>query len=253
MPQRPSTEPFYSSSSSSDTGVLFVHGFTGSPASLREWAERTAAAGHRVSLPRLPGHGTRWQDLAGTTWQDWYATVDAELTGLRAHSERVFVAGLSMGGALALMLAQRRPDDVAGLALVNPALTAANPLLPFAGALKYLVRSTKGISNDAVREIDEGAYERTPTAAAAQLAALWGAVRPYLDLVQCPLLIFRSAEDHVVPPSSVAIIRRQVSSLDVTEHVLTRSYHVATMDHDAGFIVDTTLEFFARAGDEASG
>ncbi len=251
MPQRPSTEPFFSSGG--DPGVLFVHGFTGSPASLRGWAERTAAAGHRVALPRLPGHGTRWQDLATTTWQDWYACVDAELTDLRAQCDRVFVAGLSMGGALSLMLASRRPDDVAGLALVNPALTAANPLLPFAGVLKYVVRSTKGISNDAMLDIDEGAYERTPTAAAAQLAGLWGAVRPYLDLVQCPLLIFRSAEDHVVPPSSVAIIRRQVSSLDVTEHVLTRSYHVATMDHDADFIVDTTLDFLARDADASAG
>lgn len=245
MPVRPSTEPFYSAAG--ETGVLFVHGFTGSPASLRPWAESTAAAGHRVSLPLLPGHGTRWQDLAATTWRDWYACVDHELSSLRAECPRVHVAGLSMGGALALMLAERRPDDVEGLVLVNPALTAANPFVPVAGILKHLVPSFKAIANDAVLDIDEGAYERTPTAGVAELARLWGEVRASLDLVECPLLIFRSVEDHVVPPSSVAIIRRQVSSLDVTEHLLTQSYHVATLDHDAGFIVDTTLRFLASA------
>ncbi len=252
MPQRPSTDPFHSDGGA--TGVLFVHGFTGSPASLRDWAERTAAAGHTVALPRLPGHGTHWRDLARTSWRDWYGCVDAELSELQRRTERVFVAGLSMGGALGLMLAQRRPDEVAGLALVNPAITAANPLLPFAGALKYVVPSTRGIANDAVRDIDEGAYERTPTAAAAEMNRLWASVRPYLDLVHCPLLIFRSAEDHVVPPSSVALIRRQVSSLSITEHVLTQSYHVATMDNDADFIVSKTLEFLAPdAGEQPAG
>lgn len=242
-----SAEPFHTQTGT--VGVLFIHGFTGSPASLRDWAERTAAAGYRVSLPRLPGHGTRWQDLAVTSWQDWYACVDRELSGLRASCDRVFVASLSMGGALALRLAERRPEDVAALILVNPALTAYSPLLPFTGILKHVLKSVPGIVNDAKADIDESGYARTPTAGAHTMFKLWSDVRPYLDLVRCPLLIFRSATDHVVPPSSVDIITRQVSSLEVTEHVLRNSYHVATMDNDAGLIADTTLTFLkARSG-----
>lgn len=249
MATPPSTEPFHAGDG--PVGVLFVHGFTGSPVSLRGWAERTAAAGYRVALPRLPGHGTNWRELAVTEWPDWYACAARELTALGEQCDTVFVAALSMGGALALRLAEQRPDDVAGLVLVNPALTAANRLVPFAGLLKRLVPSTKAIANDAVLDIDEGAYERVPTAAVASMVALWGEVRAYLDLVECPVLIFRSATDHVVPPSSVEIIRRQVSSLEVTEHVLTQSYHVATMDNDADFITDTTLEFLRAQTDAA--
>ncbi len=246
-----SAEPFRTTTGT--VGVLFIHGFTGSPASLRDWAERTAAAGYRVSLPRLPGHGTHWQDLSVTSWQDWYACVDRELTDLRASCDRVFVASLSMGGALALRLAEHRPRDVAALILVNPALTAHSPLVPFTGILKHVVKSVPGIVNDAVADIDESGYSRTPTAGAHAMYKLWCDVRPYLDLVRCPLLIFRSATDHVVPPSSVEIITRQVSSLEVTEHVLRNSFHVATMDNDAGFIVDTTLDFLAaRSGDQPS-
>lgn len=243
MAQRPSLEAW--SGGDGRVGVLFVHGFTGSPASLRDWAERTAAAGYRVSLPRLPGHGTRWQEMVNTSWQDWYACVDRALSDLKASCDTVFVASLSMGGALSLMLAQKRPDDVAGLLLVNPAVTAASPLVPFAGVLKHLVKSVPGIANDAVREIDEGAYDRTPIASVHSMFKLWGEVRPYLDLVACPVVIFRSAVDHVVPASSVEIIKRQISSTDVTEHVLQNSYHVATMDNDADFIVSTCLAFLA--------
>src|SRR2546423_8575951 len=52
-------------------GVLLCHGFTGSPQSLRPWAEHLAAAGFGVRLPRLPGHGTDWHDMQVTTWDDW--------------------------------------------------------------------------------------------------------------------------------------------------------------------------------------
>ncbi|NED80030.1 alpha/beta fold hydrolase, partial [Streptomyces sp. SID11233] len=69
-----------------------------------------------------PGHGTRWQDLQVTGWEDWYAEVDRAFAELRERCATVFVAGLSMGGALALRLAERRGDAVAGLVLVNPAL-----------------------------------------------------------------------------------------------------------------------------------
>jgi carboxylesterase len=78
-------------------GVLFCHGFTGSPWSLREWAQVTADAGYRVSLPRLPGHGTTWQELNVTEWRDWYGEAEQAFLELRAHCDTVFVAGLSMG------------------------------------------------------------------------------------------------------------------------------------------------------------
>src|SRR5580704_15003176 len=39
-------------------GVLVLHGFTGSPFSMRPLADKLAEAGYAVELPRLPGHGT---------------------------------------------------------------------------------------------------------------------------------------------------------------------------------------------------
>lgn len=239
------TSPFYSDSGT--IGVLLLHGFTGSPASLRPLAEQLAAAGYRVSLPVLPGHGTTWQQLAVTSWQDWSDYAERELLALRRSCDRVFVVGLSMGGALALRLAARRSDDVAGLVLVNPALTAKNPLLGLAGVLKHVVKTTPGVGNDIAQPgQNEHAYDLTPTASAHELSKLWADLRPYLDLVICPMLIFRSAIDHVVPKSSLEIIRRQTSSMDVTEVVLANSYHVATLDFDAPLIEQRTLAFVAE-------
>ena len=70
----PGAEPF--SADGGPVGIVLSHGFTGTPQSLRPWAEHLAAAGLTVRLPLLPGHGTRWQDANSTGWQDWYAAVE---------------------------------------------------------------------------------------------------------------------------------------------------------------------------------
>ena len=108
----PGAEPF--EADGGRVGVVLSHGFTGTPQSLRPWAEHLAAAGLTVSLPRLPGHGTRWQDLAATRWEDWYGEVERAFTRLRSRCDEVFAGGLSMGGALVLRLAEEHPDEVAG-------------------------------------------------------------------------------------------------------------------------------------------
>ncbi|MEA4943303.1 MAG: alpha/beta fold hydrolase [Propionicimonas sp.] len=227
------------------TAVLFCHGFTASPWTMLEWAKATAAAGHRVAVPRLPGHGTSWQGLNATDWRDWYACVEREFRALVAEADQVFIAGLSMGGALALRLAAHYRDQVAGIALVNPAVLAY-PKDRMAVPLSAVIRSVKGIGSDIAKpDVDERAYDRTPVRAAASMMRMWTDVRATLDLVICPTLIFRSAVDHVVPAASTQFILNHISSEEITEQVLTRSYHVATMDYDAEQIVTGTLNFIA--------
>lgn len=225
--------------------VLFCHGFTGSPWSLLEWARITADAGYRVSVPRLPGHGTSWEELQQTHWRDWYTAVEREFLTLRAEADQVFVAGLSMGGALALRLAERYNSDVAGLILVNPAVLGypKTRLLPI---LSKILPSTSAIGSDiAMPEVEEFSYDRTPLRAANSMLQLWSDVRALLDLVTCPVLIFRSATDHVVPEASTRHILGHISSRDCTEQVLLRSYHVATMDYDKEQIFAESLAFLS--------
>src|SRR6185503_951996 len=74
VPVMPGAEPF--AYDGGDIGVLVCHGFTGSPQSVRPWAERLAAEDFTVRLPRLPGHGTSWQEMNRTQWADWLAEAE---------------------------------------------------------------------------------------------------------------------------------------------------------------------------------
>ena len=166
IPRTPFSSPF--TGTGARTGVLISHGFTGSPWAVREWAASLADAGFAVRAPLLPGHGTSWQELARIHWRDWHAALDAAYLDLAGDCEQVIVAGLSMGGALALRIAATRP--VAGAVVVNPGLIIDDRRAPLAGILKFVVKSTPAIANDILKEgIDEGAYPRTPVAAAYEL------------------------------------------------------------------------------------
>ena len=236
------------------TGVLLSHGFTGSPASMRPWAEHLAAAGYAVSLPRLPGHGTTWQEMNRTTWADWYGEIERAFEALAGRVETVVVGGLSMGGALALRLAADHPDRVAGLVLVNPAVDTERKDVRLLPVLQHLLPSLPGITNDIKKPgVEEHGYTRTPLRAAASMFSAYRALRADLPRVTCPILLFRSTEDHVVDSSSGRAIRGAVSSVDVHEELLENSYHVATLDNDAPHIFADSLAFVQRVSGVAAG
>lgn len=240
------------------TGVLLCHGFTGTPASLRPWAEHLAAAGYSVRLPLLPGHGTDWRDTNRTRWPDWYAAIEQGFAQLRARCDHVFAAGLSMGATLAIRLAAQHPADVAGLVLVNPSLATTRWDARFAPYVCWLVRSAAGIGNDIHKPgVLEQSYGRTPVIAFASLQRLWRVVLDELDRVRAPVLLYRSRVDHVVEPRSAQLLHERARSTSIREVVLEHSYHVATLDYDAPSIFDGSVQFIrsrtavldAHAGD----
>lgn len=78
------------------------------------------------------------------------------------------------------------------------------------------------------------------------MTQLWKTVKADIRRVQQPLLLFRSADDHVVEPSNARWILDNVASMDTSEVVLERSAHVATLDYDAEVIEQQSIEFVRR-------
>lgn len=247
----PGAEPFQHAGDR--TGVLLVHGFTGSPKSMRPWGEYLAGQGRTVLVPRLPGHGTAWKDLNLTTWHDWYAEVDRSRRELSDTCDHVFVMGLSMGATLTLRLAEEHPDVVAGIVLVNPIVHSERPdrfLLPL---VSKFIPAFPGIVNDIKKPgQDEGGYPKLPLKAAYSLTKLWGVVKSDIAKISCPVLLLHSSEDHVVEPSNSAWVLEHLVAADVTEVVLENSYHVATLDNDADLIFSKSAEFISRLTSPAS-
>jgi carboxylesterase len=225
-------------------GIAICHGFTGSPLSVIPWAEYLAERGFAVSVPLLPGHGTRWQDLARTGWGDWLGAFEEAYLELAAKTDHCYVAGLSMGGAIALLAASRR--DVSGVAVVNPGLSFYDRRVRIIGLLRYVQRTTLPVEeeNPTSSPTEDGDYSRTPLAAVHQLKKLFAAAVRGLPRVAAPVVLFKSLNDVVVPPSSLAMIRKHLGSATLDVVSLEHSGHVATLDIDAPEIFEASARFF---------
>ncbi|MFJ2618229.1 alpha/beta hydrolase [Glutamicibacter sp. NPDC087344] len=224
--------------------VLLIHGFTGSTTAMRPWAQALESAGFDTLTPVLPGHETTWHDMINRPYAEWIHATEQAFDKLADTHHQVFVAGLSMGGALALHLATRR--NVAAVSLVNPGLVVDSSLAPYTKWLRHVVRSVAPISNDiAKRGADENAYERTPVAAVHQLHQLFAQTRRRLALVTAPVQLFRSTVDNVVSDASVRALTAGLTPGTLVEHhQLLHSKHVATLDYDAAQIFEESARFF---------
>lgn len=240
----PEAEPF--SAEGGDLGVLLLHGFTSTPWSVMPVARALAAEGFAVEVPRLPGHGTRWQDLQRTRWRDWVREAVAAFERLGARTRHRVAFGQSLGGGIALYLAETR-DDVDGVVTVNPSVEHRHPLKRLLPLLKWVVPAFPGVGNDIARTgADERPYTRTPLKAAASLFEFHDLVRAHLADVTVPVLVFNSRQDHLVPLECGDMVLAGVSSDDVERVWLERSYHVACLDHDAPEIIERTAAFVRR-------
>lgn len=226
-------------------GVAICHGFTGSPLSIMPWAQHLAELGYAVSVPLLPGHGTDWRQLALTGWKDWYRSYEAAFLDLSARTDACFTAGLSMGGAIALLTASRHP--VAGVSVVNPGLSFYDRRVRIIGLLKYFQPTTVPVQEDqpTAAATNDGDYSLTPLAAVHELKKLFGAALRGLPSVDAPVQVFKSRADAVVPPTSLALLRTGLGQ-NLAEVVdLASSGHVATLDVDAPAIFARSGEFVA--------
>ncbi len=237
----PGAEPM--SVAGGPVGVLVLHGFTGNPQSIRPLADGFVAAGHTVEMPLLPGHGTRVEDMLDTSWADWSAAAEAAFESLAARTEQQVVAGLSMGGSLTCWLATRHPD-LRGIICVNPA-TQVPP------GMRELVQAMVDGGDDVMDGIGsdvadpgspESAYPETPLRPLLSLFAAAEQVGADLEQVTCPVLLFTSPQDHVVPPTDSDHLAAHVSG-PVERVSCDRSYHVATIDYDRDLIIRRSLEF----------
>jgi carboxylesterase len=224
------------------TGALLLHGFSGNPSSLRPLGESLAARGHAVSCPRYPGHGTTWAELGSTRWQDWESEALGALAELRRRCDVVVACGLSVGAAMALHIAVRLPDALHGVVAINPYVR--NWRIAFASLVRPFHKAVKGVGDDIKKPgRTEVPYDRIPVSAIIQLNRFLKVVRSELPSMRLPLLLFHSAEDHVVPPGNTEQVLRRVGGNEKELILLPNSYHVATLDNDAATIVERTHEF----------
>lgn len=247
-------EPFFFKGNS--TGLVLIHGFTGSPSEMRFLGERLAVQGFTVAGILLSGHGTVPEELANTSWPDWLKDAEDGVAQLRQTCDKVLAIGLSMGGLLALELATRNLVD--GVVALNAPIILVDWRTRFVGLAKPFVsyveksvvreRSTTTIHAGGHAEVSQLASEKREADSAAQgevldrfqytkipLAALDSLnkaiprVRKRLGLISCPALIMQSAKDQTVAPKSARILVNGLNKTSPKVVYWANSGHILTL------------------------
>lgn len=241
---------------SAEIGIILVHGFLASPAQVRGFGEALAAQGYTVLGVRLKGHGTSPWDLRERSWEDWLDSVERGYDTLCTLAKRVFVVGFSSGGALALRLAARRPDQLAGVAAVSVPVKFQNknmafvPIMHSANQLVRWVSSHEGIMpfrlNDS--EQPEINYTHMPIRGLYELRRMVDDMQNHLVEIRCPVLLLQGSMDPVVAPTSAGLIFDLIAHANKSMKIIDSSRH-GILHEDNGDAQRTVMDFIAkRAG-----
>lgn len=228
----------------SDHGVLLLHGFTGSAAHMRPLGERLHKQGFTVMGINLPGHAESMDAMGHTGWQEWLDAAKEAFCDLQKRCRTVSVAGLSMGGCLALLIAEQLHP--AAVVTISAPMGVRNPLLPFAGLAAPLVPHIMWRSRDTGLPLDERydyGYPGFPTRCGASLHRLIMMARRDLHAVQCPVMIVQSRQDETISADSLDVIAQGVSSVKVGRLWLEGVPHVCTISSALPEIASEMVSF----------
>lgn len=236
----------FSNISNSPVGILLIHGFTSTTSSMMYLAEKFAEKRYNVELPALSGHGTKWDDLAQVTYQDWINDVENAYWKLKKRVQYLFVCGLSLGGALTLRLAELH-KDISGIILINNALIFTNIKFWFVPLIKNFIPYVKAVGGD-LKDPDavEITYDKTSIKAVNEMLKFLKVVKQNIKKVESPALIFKSRNDHVIPIKSAKFTYENISSIQKELIWLDNSYHVATLDYDKEKIFKLSIAFIEK-------
>lgn len=253
------------------TGVMLVHGLTGTPNEMRLLGKGLQRAGFTVYGVQLAGHCGTQEDLVRTRWQDWAASVHAGADRLRTQVDRLVVMGLSMGAVLALELAEERPELVDGVGALSTMFWHDGWSIPFYTRLSFLLRPFRalgigrnklfmeqppyGIKDEALRKRVVEQMQSGDSAAAGlpgnpwysviEMRALSDQVRRQLGRVRAPCLVLHATHDDISSLANARLIERKVQG-PVEMVLLHDSYHMITIDRERRTVTARAVDFTAR-------
>jgi len=210
-----------------DKAIIFVHGFPSCPKTFKFVAPIAEKAGYDVYAPLLPGFGTGVDDLIKSNFSQWFVYLCGFYLEMKRRHEKVYVVGLSMGGSLALKLAEKysgthlAPDGIA-IAAAPVMLNSLRHKMNKSWLL-YSIRSISWFtqfidkSSDRWREMEDGhdewlGYQGSFPKQGYSIKIAVEHIRKNLKLVTTPVIAFHVPGDRTVDYKNLSYIEKHISS-----------------------------------------
>jgi len=242
----PTGEPFFLPGGK--IGCILVHGFTGSPKEMRLFGDHLNSYGVSVLAIRLIGHATNINDMSRTRWRDWLASVEDGINLISGYCDKIFIAGLSMGGILSLLAASIYPLQGA-IAMSTPYTIEKDWRMKFARPIsKFFPFIPKKENNfkDTFLTKNHIEYDSYPTRSIAELMLLIREMRQNLENINIPILMIHSKSDQTVPINHQSLFKQYMKKELLESLVLEKSGHVITEDVERNIVFDEVHNFIQK-------
>ena len=242
----PNAEPFFLPAG--NVGCVLIHGFTGTPKEMRIMGDYLFENGITALGIRLAGHATQVSDMKRTRWEDWLASVEDGINILSNSCDKIFLAGLSMGGALGLLAASiYKVDGV--IAMSTPYEISKDWRINFTKPLSIFfptIKKDQSNTADQLHAKNHIDYPVYPTRSIAELNELLKILQRELQHINKPVLLINSKNDQSVPFSHAEKFLQSIPSHQIDSITLEKSRHVVTEDIERDIVFNAALAFINK-------
>lgn len=229
-------------------GVLLLHGFTSSLKTVDGLIPYLKKHNIPYSMPVLRGHGTEYTDMVGTTARDWYDDAEDALLELSKKVDKVIIAGLSMGGLVAIDLGIHHSKKVAAVVSIAAALKFADPLSGLTPVLSKVIKfwpSPNAYNSKECAKANRN-YPKFSTEAFGSLYAYSQEIEAKLPKLKVPILVLQSKKDQIVAPKAGQIIYDNVGSAHREITWFEKSGHEMMQDLERRKVFDEIEKYILR-------
>ncbi len=189
------------------TGLVLTHGLGATPCEVKDLANYLAAKNITVYVVRLAGHGTSVEDLNTRKWEDWYKNYKEAYLTLKPMKNKIFIGGMSIGGVIALKLAEQ--EQVDGIIALAPALIFDDSRTKYAWFFKYFSKYSSRVLRP---ECKDNTYDKFSINSVAESVELANLARKDLSKINEPVFLMQYKYDDRVNPESSQIVYDSISS-----------------------------------------
>jgi len=201
-------------------GVVLCHGYMAAPLEIRALAEYLYAQNYAVYGVRMRGHGTAPEDLAQTTWDQWYESFNRGYAVIKSITDDIILGGFSTGGCMAMLAAARKVTKAQAVFCICSPLQLRNSSARFAPPLATInsLLRRMGRNSDSWEYIDNSPenrhinYLRNPIHGVRELIGVMSAMETALPQVRIPALVVQASKDPTVNPISAQAIYEGLGS-----------------------------------------
>lgn len=214
-------------------GVVLVHSYLAVPEEVKALARYLRKRGMWVYAPRLPGHGTSSEDLAGRKYREWVEAVENGYVLMSTLCDRVVVGGVAVGGNLALDLAARVGEVAGVFALCSPfsLQNYSSNFMPGRDVWnRILSKMKRGGDGSQFLDFSHGNphvnYRRNPVAGIREVGEYLDSIEKAYTAISQPALILQADKNPVVDPKGSAQIYESIGSAGKEFCLLSYDRHI---------------------------